>query len=111
MLHQVAERLVDHAVARDRGLSGERRRDDGEAPVGAAALTVAGVAAVRLALVDQLEALRLQAREPLADALGDAQGLSSAYRESTTPWASTNTSISPRPPNSLKFTQALSEKL
>jgi hypothetical protein len=36
------------------------------------------VAAVALALVDELEGLRLQRRQPLADALGDAQVLSSA---------------------------------
>ena len=51
------------------GLSGKARRDDGEPPVGAAAVAVAGMAGVLLALVDQVE--RRAAR-----ALPDARGFS-----------------------------------
>jgi len=77
VVHQVAERLVDHAVARDRRLAGEARRDDRHAPVRCAALAIAGVAAVLLALVVELELERLEAREPAADVGLDAQVLSS----------------------------------
>lgn len=114
MLHQLAERLVHQAVARDGGLSGEGARDDGEPPVRAAARRVAGVAAVALALVLELDRLGLQNREARANrlgGLGDAQDPSSTYLERSAPCASTNASISPMPPNSLKLTQALSEKL
>ena len=75
----------------------------------AAALGVARMPAVALAFVFQLESLGLQAREPRADLLGDAQGRSSTYLASSAACASTNASISPMPPNSLKLTQALSE--
>lgn len=114
VLHQLAERLVDEAVARERGLAGEGARDDGQPPVGAAAGPVAGVAAMALALVLELERLGLEdgeARADLLGGLGDAQDLSSTYLERNAACASTNASISPMPPNSLKLTQALSEKL
>jgi hypothetical protein len=77
MLHQVAERLVDEPVARDGGLAGESARDDAQAPVRAAALGVAGVAAVALAFVLELQRLGLQYREARAYLLGDAQRSSS----------------------------------
>lgn len=77
VVHQAAQRLVDHAMASDRRLAGEAGRDDRHAPMGAAAGAVAGVAAVLLALVDQLELEGLEARQPLADLGLDAQGLSS----------------------------------
>jgi hypothetical protein len=77
MLHQVAERLVDEPVARDRGQAGERARNDAQPPVRAAAFGVAGVAAVALALVLELERLGLQYREPRANLPGDAQRSSS----------------------------------
>ncbi len=114
MLHELAERLVHEAVARDRGLSGEGPRDDGEPPVRAAARRVTGVAAVALALVLELDRLGLQNREARPyrpGGLGGAQDLSSRYLERNAACASTNASISPMPPNSLKLTQALSEKL
>lgn len=77
VLHQVAERLVDQAMARHGGLAGEGARDDAQPPVRAAALGVAGVAAVALALVLELERLGLERLEARADLLGDAQRSSS----------------------------------
>jgi hypothetical protein len=77
VLHQLAERRVDHAVARDGGLAGEGGGDDAQAPVRVAALAVAGVAAVAFALVLELETLGGERREAEADLGGDAQGLSS----------------------------------
>ena len=74
-----------------------------------AALAIARVAAVALALVLELDALGLQGGEARANLLGDAQGFSWTYLESSAACASTKASISPMPPNSLKFTQALSE--
>src|SRR3954464_595524 len=62
ILHQVAERIVRLAVARDDRLPGEARRHDGEAPVRIAAGMVAGMAAVLLALIFELELNRLQRR-------------------------------------------------
>src|SRR5688572_27737228 len=109
MLHELAERLVDHAVAGDGALSGEARRDDRQPPVRVAAFAVAGVAAVRLALVDQVERQRFEHRQAAADLGADAclpaHAFSSAYLPSTSACANTNSSIRPMPPNSLKFTQ------
>lgn len=76
-----------------------------------AALAIARVPAVALALVLELEQLGLQAGEASADLPGDAQGFSCTYLASSAACASTKASISPMPPNSLKFTHALSEKL
>jgi hypothetical protein len=76
------------------------------------ALAVPGVAAVRLALVDQVDRERLQRRKAPADFLVDAQVFSSsAYLPRTKAWAMTNRNMSPIPPNSLKFTQRSVEKL
>src|SRR6185503_12504136 len=109
ILHQLAERLVHHAVARDGRLAGKARRGNGEPPVRAAARAVAGVADVLLAFVDQVEVERLERGEALTDSRCDAHlsagFFSSMYLESTMAWATTNSSISPMPPNSLKFTQ------
>src|SRR3954470_3826826 len=77
ILHQVAERLVHHAVARDDRLPGEARRHDGEAPVRIAAGLVAGMAAVLLALIFELELNRLERRQALADLPGGASLFSS----------------------------------
>src|SRR6185503_9615829 len=66
ILHQGAERLVDHAVARERRLAREARRNDREAPVRLPAGCRAGVAGVLRAFVDQIQADRLEGREPLA---------------------------------------------
>src|SRR5687767_14503313 len=72
ILHQLAERLIHHAVARDGGLTGEARRDDGEPPVRVAAGPRAGMAGVLRALVDQLELERLERGEALTNSRGDA---------------------------------------
>lgn len=110
VLHELAERLVDHAMARDDGLAGKAGRDDGQAPVRLAARRGAGVPGVLRALVDELEAQRLERGEALADLPGDAQGLSSStYFERRADWATMNRSISPMPPNSLKVAQVFSE--
>lgn len=77
MLHELAERSVHHAVARHGRLAGKGARHDGQAPVRAAAFAVAGMAAVALALVLELEALGMERGEALADARGNAQALSS----------------------------------
>ena len=77
MLHELAERSVHHAVPRHGRLARKRARHDGEAPVRAAAFAVAGVAAVALALVLELQELGLERGKALADARGDAQALSS----------------------------------
>src|SRR5688500_11052773 len=104
MLHELAEGLVDHAVAGDDRLAGELRRHDRQPPVGAATFPVAGMAAMLLAVVDQLQRKRLQRLQPLADAPGDAQCLSSTCRARNSAWISTKPNISPMPPNSLKLT-------
>ena len=74
-----------------------------------AAFAPAGMAAVRLAVVDELERERLQRGQAAADERADvrlrAQVFSSAYLPSTRACASTNSSIRPMPPNSLKLTQ------
>jgi len=78
--------------------------------VRAAALAVAGVAAVRLALVDQLERYRLERGEARADLGSDVQVFSSpAYLPSTRAWAKTKSSMRPMPPNSLNDAQIFSE--
>src|SRR3954468_7673976 len=99
MLHQVAERLVHHAMARDDRLSGKAGRDDREAPVRAAAFLVAGMAAVLLALVGELHLQRLEAGEAITDLGGDVHrcGSSCMYFASRSDWAMTKRNISPMP--------------
>ncbi len=63
-LHQIAERLVNQTVARELRFAGELLRDDGEF-IMAAAARGAGMTGVRGAIVDDVEAVRLQAGEPL----------------------------------------------
>lgn len=110
ILHQLAERLVNHAVAGNGGLAGEARRDDGEAPVRAAAGTRAGVAGVLRALVHQVEFQRLERGEALADALRDAQGFSSpTCLARNRDCKITNRNISPMPPKSLNEAHTFSE--
>ena len=110
ILHQLAERLVNHAVARDGGLPGEARRDYRQAPVRAAAGARAGVAGVLRALVHQVERQRLEGGETLADALCDAQGFSSpTCLARNTDCRMTNRNISPMPPNSLNEAHTFSE--
>src|SRR5262249_48179083 len=104
MLHQAGQRAVDPAGALDRAAAAEALRRDGRAPVRAAAVAVSGMAAVLLAFVDQVERLRLERGQPLADGLGDAHCLSSTWRARNRACTTTNTSIRPMPPNSLKLT-------
>src|SRR5687768_2118429 len=72
ILHQLAERLIHHAVARDGGLAGEARRDDGEPPVRVATGPRAGMAGVLRAFVDEVELERLERGEALTNSRGDA---------------------------------------
>ena len=110
MLHELAERLVDHAMTGDGGLAGEARRDDGEAPVRLPAGARAGVAGVLRALVYQLDGDGLQCSEALLDALRDAQGFSSPMcLARNTDCSTTNRNISPMPPNSLNEAHTFSE--
>src|SRR5688572_20046601 len=111
MLHQLAERLVDQAVARDGGLAGKARRDDRQPPMGVAAFAVAGVAAMLLALGAQLQRHRLERLQPCADRFGDAHGLSSMYFARKADCTMTNSSMSRMPPNSLNDAHTFSEKL
>src|SRR4051812_22426007 len=102
MLHQLAERLVDHAMASDDRFSGKARRDDRHAPVGFAAGLRAGVSLVLRALVDDIEAFRLQGCQPLADLRRYAHCLSSTYFARTSDCSTAKSSIRPMPPKSLK---------
>src|SRR5262249_44854787 len=104
IVHEIAERLIHHAVPRDNRLSGKARRDDGEAPVGAAALPVACMAAMRFAFVDQLELQRLQRGAALFGLCGHVHCSSCKYFASTSDCATTNAIIRPMPPKSLKLT-------
>ena len=110
VLHQLAERLVNQAMAGHGGLADEAGRDDGDAPVRLPAGPRAGVAGVLRALVDQVEGERLEGREPLADALLDAQGFSSSTcLARNSDCATTKRNISPMPPKSLNDAQTFSE--
>src|SRR5581483_8693351 len=111
VLDQLAERLVDHAVARHDALACEARRHDGDVPVRLALGARAGVPGVLRALVDHLEAERLERGQALADARGHAHGLSSMYFASSSDCAAAKSSMRPMPPNTLKFTQRSVEKL
>jgi hypothetical protein len=77
IVHQFAERPIHHAVARHRRLAGEARRDDGEAPVRAAAFAPAGMAGVLRALIDELQRDRLEGLQALPDGVGERQDFSS----------------------------------
>src|SRR5687767_2277329 len=72
ILHQLAERLINHAVARHGALAGEAGRHDAQPPVRAAAGLPARVARVLRALVDQLDVERLERGKPLTDSRCDA---------------------------------------
>ncbi len=110
VLHQLAERLVNHAVARDFGLAGEARRDDGEAPVRLTAGPGAGMAGVLRALVHQVEGERLEGRQALANGLLNAQGFSSSTcLARNSDCATTKSNINPMPPKSLNEAQTFSE--
>src|SRR5512138_3068595 len=110
VLHQGAERLVHHAMARDHGLAGEARRDDRHAPVRVAAFAIAGVAAVLLALVDELERHRVEGGEARTDLGGDVHfGSSCMYLASTSDCTMMNRNMSPMPPKSLNVAQTFSE--
>ena len=63
-LHQIAERLVNQTMAHDLRLAGKLPRDDGELIMTATACG-AGMTGVLLAIVDDVQAVGLQAREPL----------------------------------------------
>src|SRR6476469_1081719 len=110
VFHQLAERLVDHAMARDGGLACEAARDDREPPMRAAAGAAARVAGVLRALVHQVEGEGLERGEALADALGDAHCFSSpTCLARNSDCTITNRNISPMPPNNLKEAQTFSE--
>src|SRR5690348_5100634 len=82
IVHQVAERLVHHAVARGGVAAGEARRDDRNPPVGVAARAIAGMAAMLLAFVDHLELERVERGEASFDLGGEAhRSPSSTYLE------------------------------
>src|SRR5690606_34328454 len=110
--HPRPERIIDKTVTRSRALADERSRNDGQAVVTAAALG-AFVADVQGALVDQLQLLGRERLETFANLLLPFahELLSSTWRASMNACASTNASISPMPPNSLKLTQASVEKV
>jgi hypothetical protein len=63
-LHQIAEGLINQAVARDRCLTDELPRDDGELIVPTTARR-AGVAGMLRAIVDDVQAVGLQTPQPL----------------------------------------------
>src|SRR5262245_8570933 len=95
----------------DRALAAKARRHDQE-PVVSAAARRAGVAGVERAFVDEIERLGFERGEPFADRPRDVgHGFSSTYFARNRPCASTNSSIRPMPPNSLKFTHASVEKV
>jgi len=77
--------------------------------VRAAAVAVARMAAVLLALIDEVERLRLERGQPLADGLGHAHCLSSTYLAMNADCATTKISISPMPPKNLNDAQIFSE--
>ena len=110
VLHQLAECLVNQAMAGDGGLAGKARRDDGNAPVRLPARPCAGMAGVLRALVDEVEGERFEGCEPLANALLDVQGLSSSTcLARNSDCATTKSNISPMPPKSLNDAQTFSE--
>src|SRR5262249_14957677 len=109
VLHQVAEGAVDHAMALERAAAAEAPGHDRKPPVRAAALAVAGMAAVLLALVHEVERLRLERGQSLADRLGDAHCLSSTYFARNADCATTKSSIRPMPPKNLNDAQIFSE--
>ena len=51
----LGERFVDHAMALDAAFAGEGRRDDADRKMRLAALAIAGMAAVALRIVGDLE--------------------------------------------------------
>src|SRR5690348_15156039 len=95
-------------------LAGETRRDNRNAVVPAPACR-AGVADVLCGLVFYRDRFRGErAVQLLANQVGNVQALSflsCTYFESSTACNPTNTSMSPIPPKSLKFTQACSENV
>src|SRR4051794_39814716 len=96
MLHQLAERLIYHAMARDGGFAGKAGRNDRKAPVGVTARRRPGMARVLRALVDQVDLDRLQGGEALLDLRGDRHGFSSSmYFARNADWTTMNRSISP----------------
>ena len=54
-IEQVAERMIDHPLALDPRLAGERRAFDDQAEMALAGRVMAAMAAVLLAVVDQRE--------------------------------------------------------
>lgn len=77
-LHQIAEGLINQAVARDGCFAGELPRNDGELIVPTTARR-AGVAGMLRAIVDDVQAVGLQTPQPLLhECDGVVQG--SAFR-------------------------------
>ena len=114
VLHQFAEGFVHHAVAGERRLAGEARRNDAQPPMRAATRPPARMTLVLRAFVDELELLGFEACEARANLGFDVHvplPPSSMYLERKSACAITNSSIRPTPPNSLKLTQISVEKL
>src|SRR5512145_2082940 len=116
--HEVAQRLINHSMPRHGAQAAEGLRNDGEPPVAAPGGAGAGVARMLRAFVLEVECERAQRGEPLAHGALDRVhhspsplagaaffGASSGrYFESHIACATTNASIRPMPPKSLKFT-------
>src|SRR5688572_1626725 len=116
--HEVAQRLINHSMPRHGVLAAEGFRNDGEPPVAPAGGARTRVPLMLRALVLQLQRERLQRREAIAHGALDRvhhspsplagvaalAGSSGRCLESHIACASTNASMRPMPPKSLKLT-------